>query len=225
MQPYVFDKPFSLGASIYDNSMEYSADYVGTDYAYKQFTRGLSISSGTRLATFMPSDKWGYWTNFTQIGLGYSLRLMRMEGGQNYYFRTLGSQMTSTVNIYGVYNTVNHPFKPTDGFKLGFGFEYGGWQFATDKPFHRVTVDSSYFKSFAERHIFALNASYGYLANLSEEELPIWDNFRPGGEMSIRGYRYGYVGTFKLDNLGSPVIVGGNKQFLANIEYQLKISE
>lgn len=223
--PYVFDKPFSFGVTLFDNALEYSADQVGTDYARKTFTRGVGLSTGTRMATFMSSDRWGAWTNRSQIGIGYSLRLIRMEGGQNYYFRTLGSQLTSTVNINWVYNTVNHPFKPTDGFKFGVGFEYGGWQFATDKPFHRTMVDSSYFKSFAERHIFALNSSYGYLANLTNEELPIWDNFQPGGEMSIRGYRYGWVGTQKLDNLGQPVVIGGNKQFLANAEYQLKIAE
>ncbi|MCL1893181.1 MAG: BamA/TamA family outer membrane protein [Holophagaceae bacterium] len=223
--PYVLDKPFSLGVSLFDSAFEYSADQVGTDYARKQFTRGLGLSTGTRLATFMPSDKWGYWTNVSQVGISYSLRLIRMEGGQNYYFRSLGSQLTSSVSIHWMYNTVNHPFKPTDGYKFGVGFEYGGWQFATDKPFHRTTLESSYFKSYAERHIFALNASYGYLANLTNEELPIWDNFQPGGEMSIRGYRYGWVGTYKNDNLGRPVVIGGNKQFLANIEYQLKIAD
>lgn len=223
--PYVLDKPFSFGVSLFDSALEYSADQVGIDYARKQFTRGIGLSTGTRLSTFMPVERWGRWTNFSQIALGYSLRLMRMEGGQNYYFRTLGSQLTSTVSLSWAYNTVNHPFKPTDGFKLGVGFEYGGWQFATDKPFHRTTTDTSYFKSFAERHIIALNASYGYLANLSSEELPIWDNFQPGGEMSIRGYRFGWVGTQKLDNLGQPVVIGGNKQFLANAEYQLKIAD
>ncbi|MDR0499471.1 MAG: BamA/TamA family outer membrane protein [Holophagales bacterium] len=224
-EPYVMDKPFSFGVTLFDNASEYSAELVGSDYARKQYTRGVGLSTGTRLATFMSSDKWGNWTNYSQVGIGYSLRLMRMEGGQNYYFRTLGSQLTSTVNLNLVYNTVNHPFKPTDGFKFGIGFEYGGWQFGTDKPFHRTIVDSSYFKSYAERHIFALNASYGYLANMSSEELPIWDNFTPGGEMSIRGYRYGYVGTQKLDNLGNPVVVGGNKQFLANAEYHFKIAD
>jgi outer membrane protein insertion porin family len=227
-EPYVLDKPYSIGVSIYDNSYDYSAEQVGTDYAYKQFTRGLGLSTGTRLSTFLPTDKWGNWSRWafrTQVGMGYSLRLIRMEGGQNYYFRTTRSQMTSSVNLNVVYNTVNHPYKPTDGFKLGFGFEYGGWQFATDKPYHRTMFDSSYFKSFAERHIIALNTSYGYLANLSSDELPIWENFRPGGEMSIRGYRYGYVGTQRQDNNGQLVVVGGNKQFLFNAEYQLKIAD
>jgi len=224
-EPYVFDKPFSFGISLYDNATEYNAELVGSDYAYKQFTRGIGLSTGTRVATFMPSDRWGNWTNFSQIGIGYNMSLIRMEGGQNYYFRTLRSQLTSTVSLNLIYNTVNHPFKPTDGLKFAIGFEYGGWQFGTDKPFHRTTVESSYFKSYAERHIFAGNVSYGYLANMSNEELPIWTNFRPGGEMSIRGYRYGYVGTQRLDNLGNPIVLGGNKQFITNFEYHLKIAD
>jgi len=225
MIPYVLDKPFSFGVSIYDNALEYSAEYVGTDYARKQYTRGIGLSSGTRLATFMPSDRWGTWTNFSQIGIGYNLSLIRMEGGQNYYFRTLRSQLTSAVSLNYVYNTINHPFRPTDGFKFGIGFEYGGWQFGTDKPYHRTIFDTSYFKSYAERHVFAFNASYGYLANLSKDELPIWNNFQPGGETSIRGYRYGWVGTQKLDNMGQWVVIGGNKQFLTNVEYHLVIAE
>jgi len=219
------DKPFSFGVNLSDTSYTYDADMVGVDYAYKERNRGIGLSTGTRLATFMPSDKWGGWTNFSQVGLSYSLRTIEMEGGQNYYFRTSGSQMTSLVNLNLTYSTVNHPFRPTDGFKLSIGFGYGGWQFGTDRPFHRTSIETSYFKGFAQRHVFAFNASYGYMKNLASEEQPIWNNFRPGGEMSIRGYRYGWVGTQKLNDLGYPVVVGGNKQFLANIEYQLIIAD
>jgi outer membrane protein insertion porin family len=225
MEPYVLDRPFSFGVSLSDSSLEYDADMVGTDYAFKQHSRGIGLSTGTRLATFMPSSKWGAWTNFTQLGVGYNLQTIEIEGGQNYYFRTSGAQLTSTLGINLVYSTVNHPFRPTDGFKAGVGFSYGGWQLGSDRPFHRTTLESSYFKSFAARHIFAFNVNYGYLNNMSSEELPIWDNFRPGGETSIRGYRYGWVGSQKLNNLGQPVVVGGNKQFLANAEYQLKIAD
>jgi outer membrane protein insertion porin family len=224
-EPYVMDKPFSFGINYSDSSSEYSPDMVGTDYAYKMHSRGVSLSTGTRLSTFLSSEKWGIWTNFTQLGLGYGMQTIEVEGGRNFYFRTSGTQLTSTVNLNLTYSTVNHPFRPTDGFKLGLGFSYGGWQFGSDVPFHRTMVESSYFKSFAMRHIFAVNASYGYLNNLGSGELPIWNNFRPGGEMSIRGYRYYMVGSQKLNNLGQPVVVGGNKQFLANAEYQLKIAD
>jgi outer membrane protein insertion porin family len=224
-EPYVMDKPFSFGISFSDTTYDYSASQVGSDYAFKQRSRGIGLSTGTRLSTFMPSDKWGIWTSFSQLGIGYNLQSIEMEGGQNYFFRTSGSVLTSMVNLNCVFSTVNHPFKPTDGYKLGAGFGYGGWQFGTDKPYHRTTAEATYFKSYGQRHIFGFNASYGYIANLSGEELPIWNNFRPGGEMSIRGYRYGWVGTQKLDNMGRPVVVGGNKEFLANAEYQIVIAE
>jgi len=224
-EPYVMDKPFSFGASISDSTSKYDPAVVGTDYAYKQHSRGLGLSTGTKLATFMPSGKWGTWTNFTSLSLGYNLQTIQIEGGQNYYFRTSGTQLTSTLSAGLVFNTVNHPFRPTDGLKLGLSFGLGGWQFGTDKPFHRTSAEASYFKSFASHHIFAFNSSYGYLKNLGSEELPIWDNFRPGGEQSIRGYRYWQVGAQKPNNLGQPVVVGGNKQFLANFEYHFKIAD
>jgi outer membrane protein assembly factor BamA len=57
------------------------------------------------------------------------------------------------------------------------------------------------------------------------DDLPLYDHYRPGGENSIRGYQYGQVGSVLLDNLGRPVVVGGNKQFIANFEYQFKIAD
>lgn len=73
--------------------------------------------------------------------------------------------------------------------------------------------------------MFAANLSYGYLRNLSSGDIPIYDLFRPGGESSVRGYRYGQVGSVILDNTGSPLVVGGNKQFVSNWEYQFKLAE
>lgn len=103
--------------------------------------------------------------------------------------------------------------------------EYGGWQFGTDKPFLRATWEFTKIANIAERHIFAANLTYGYLRNLSNEILPLWEFYRPGGENTIRGYRYGQVGSVQVDNNGYPVVIGGNKQFIANFEYQFKIAD
>jgi outer membrane protein insertion porin family len=120
---------------------------------------------------------------------------------------------------------VNHPFKPTTGTKVGLSFEYGGWEFGGDKPFCRTTVEFQKFTNVAERHIFGFNASYGYLCNLGTDTLPVYDLFRPGGENSIRGYRWGQIGSVIFDQYGLPEVVGGNKQVLANFEYQFKVSD
>jgi outer membrane protein assembly factor BamA len=63
------------------------------------------------------------------------------------------------------------------------------------------------------------------MKNLGDQQLPIWDLYRPGGENSIRGYRFGQVGSTRLDNNLQEVVVGGTKQFITNLEYQFKIAD
>jgi outer membrane protein insertion porin family len=221
-EPYLLDMPYSLSTSVSDGLIKYDASRVGSSYSYKQFSRSVGASVGTRLSTYLPDKTWAF---FTSYGLGYTYRIMRIEGGRNYYFRNTSSQLTSTLNQSLTYNTVNHPFKPTEGQKIGVSFEYGGWQFGTDTPFFRTNLEYTKVGTLAERHTFAFNTSYGYLKNLSNSEIPIWDLYRPGGENSIRGYKFGQVGSARLDNDLVQVVVGGNKQFIANFEYQFKVAE
>ena len=228
MEPFVFDLPYSFSANVSNGTTEYDASRVGLANAYSQFTRSLGLGVGTRLSTFFPSGIGSWFTGadafFTSINAGYTFRLIRIEGGRNYYFRDNSTQLTSSVNVGITYSTVNHPFKPTSGTKLSFGLEYGGWQFGSDRPHMRNIFEFAKFANLGERHIFGMNATFGYMQNLSKEELPLWDLFRPGGENTIRGYRYGQVGSVLFDN-GQPVVVGGNKQFIANFEYQFKIAD
>ena len=221
-EPWVFDQPYSFGASIANGNTDYDADRVGKANAYEQHTKSLGVSVGTKLSTFFPESRWAF---FTSYSVGYNFRIIRIEGGRSYYFRDNREQLTSTLNQTLSYNTVNHPFKPTDGFRATASLEYGGWQFGGDRPFIRTSFEMAKFASLAERHIFAANVSYGYIRNLSESPLATWELYRPGGENSIRGYRYGQVGSVMYDTSGYPVVVGGNKQFLANLEYQFKIAD
>jgi outer membrane protein insertion porin family len=221
-QPYVFDLPYSFTASLNDSSSDYDASRVGVDNAYKEKSRGAGMSVGMRLSNFFTESVTAYYTTYS---VGYNIRRVQFEGGKNYLYRDIGSLLTSTVSQSLAYNTIDHPFKPTTGIKVAVGYEYGGWQTGTERPFHRTTLDLSKFFSFGGRHIFGFNASYGYIKNLSKEGIPLFDYYRPGGENSIRGYQYGQVGSILYDNNSKPVVVGGNKQFTANFEYQFKITE
>ena len=221
-EPFVFDLPYSFSASVSNGSADYDASRVGIANAYKQFSRSLGLSVGARLSNWLPNKAWAF---FTTYSTGYSFRLIRIEGGRNFYFRDIPNQLTSTFSQSLAYSTVNHQFKPTNGTRVSFGLEYGGWQFGGDKPFLRATWDFAKFTNVADRHIFAVNMSYGYLQNMGREDLPLYDLYRPGGENSVRGYRYGQVGSVLLDNNGYAVVVGGNKQFITNLEYQFKIAD
>ena len=221
-EPYVLDLPYSVTASISNGSTDYDASRVGSNYAYKQFTRSLGLGVGTRLSTFFPNKPWAFWTSYS---VGYSFRVIRMEGGQNWYLKDTDNLLTSSLNQSLTYSTVNHPFKPTRGTKLAFGLEYGGWQLGSDRPFLRTNLEFVKFTNIADRHIFGINASYGQIFNLGNDDLAVYDLYRPGGENSLRGYRYGQVGSTVYDLDGEPIVVGGNKQFLMNLEYQLVISD
>ena len=221
-EPYVLDLPYSLTTSFSNGSVDYDASRVGVANAYSQFTRSIGIGGGAYLSNWFRNKQWA---NFTTVNLGYNFRLIRIEGGRNYYFRDINSQVTSSVTAGITYNTVDQPFKPSRGLSASFSFEYGGWQFGGDRPYYRATWDLAKYVTLAERNTFAVHLNYGYLRNLSDQVLLPFQLYRPGGENSIRGYQYGQVGSVLFDNLGNPVVVGGNKQFIANLEYQFKVAD
>ena len=221
-EPFVFDLPYSFSSSVSNGMADYDASRVGIANAYKQYTRSLGLSVGARLSNWLPDKPWAW---FTTYSTGYTFSLIRIQGGQNFYFRDTPEILSSSISQSITYSTVNHQFKPTDGTRASFSLEYGGWQFGGDVPYLRATWDVAKFVSFSERNIFAFNASYGYLQNMGIDPIPLYNLYRPGGENSIRGYLYGQVGSVMLDNNQHPVVVGGNKQFILNAEYQFKIAD
>ena len=221
-EPYLFDLPYSLSASVFDSKTEYTASRVGADNAYTQKTQGFSTGLGMRLTNFFPDSIIAHYTSYQ---IGYTLRRSEYEGGKNYLYRDIGSLITSSITQSLTYNTTDHPFKPTRGMKVSAAFEVGASALGTDRPFHRTTLDFSQFFNFGGRHIFGFNASYGYIKNTSDEGIPLFDYYRPGGESSVRGYDYGQIGSIVVDNNNNSVVVGGVKQLTANFEYQFKINE
>jgi outer membrane protein insertion porin family len=222
-EPYLFDLPYSLTASVHDSVTDYDASRVGADNAYKQKSRGFGISVGSRLSNFFPEPIWAFYTTYR---LGYSFSRDHFEGGVNYLYRDIGTLTTSMITQSLTYDTTDDPFKPTRGFKLSAGFDIAAGQIGTTRPFNRTSLDYSQFMNLGDRHIFGFNAAYGYIKNLSEAGIPIFNYYKPGGESSIRGYEYGQVGSVYYDSgSGRSIVVGGNKQLIFNFEYQFKVAE
>lgn len=221
-EPYIFDLPYSLSASLFDSKVDYTASRVGADNAYSQKTRGFSTALGMRLSNFFPDSILAHYTSYQ---IGYTLKRSEYDGGKNYLYRDIGSLVTSSITQSLTYNTTDHPFKPTRGTKASISFELGPGALGTDRPFHRTSVDFSQFINFGGRHIFGFNASYGYIKGMGDEGVPLFDYYRPGGESSVRGYDYGQIGSIYLDNNNDSVVVGGIKQLTINCEYQFKIND
>lgn len=218
-EPYLFDLPYSLSASFSDSDTDYDESKVGEDNAYNQKSRSLGATLGARLSNFFPEPIWAFYTTYS---IGFNIQRDQFSGGSNYLYRDIGTLNTTTISQSLAYDTVDHPFKPTRGTLVRLGYDFAGW--GTDRPHTRTSLDVTKFFSFSDRHVFGINASYGYTNNTSKEGLPYFNYYKPGGEDSVRGYSYGQIGSIVYDN-GKPIVVGGIKKFVANFEYQFKITE
>lgn len=218
-EPYLFDRPYSLSASLSDSDTRYDESKVGEDNAYKQKSRSLGVSIGARLSNLFPEPVWAFYTTYS---VGFNLSRDQFSGGSNYLYRDIGTLKTTTISQSLAYDTVDHPFKPTRGLLVRLGFDYAGW--ASDRPYHRTSLDITKFFNFGDRHVVGMNVSYGYTNNMSPKGLPYFNYYKPGGEDSVRGYSYGQIGSIVYDN-SKPIVVGGIKKFVMNFEYQFKITE
>ena len=78
---------------------------------------------------------------------------------------------------------------------------------------------------FPRNALLGLNLEAGFVQQIEGSEIPIFERFQLGGEQSLRGFRAGAVVPLQketnqvfTDDLGR--ILGGNKFFVINVEYQ-----
>lgn len=223
-KPYVFDRPYSFFSSLADRKEEYDALRTGGDYAFDIRTQELNLGSSVLLGDIMPKVG-SHWFKWTRYGLGYSLKKHRISKTENPLFDLSNNQRSASINQSLIYSTLNSPFNPTQGFKLGATLDVGGWQFSDEKFHLRLGLEMAKLWQMTEKHAIGLRLRYHQLTNLGKDEIPIWLLYRPGGENSIRGYRPSSVGSVLLDANGAPLAVGGNRQLVANVEYQMRATE
>jgi len=220
--PYFLDRPYSLSASVLDQSEKFDGSRVGSDYASYIKAKGLYLGSDVNLASVFHGALID-WIKWTRYGIGYTLKKNKIEGNPSASFLTSLPQLSSAIHQNIIYSTINHPFSPTEGLKLGFNLDFGGWQFGNEKFYFKYGVELAKLASPIKGHVFGFKVKFNQIANLNKENLPIWLMYRPGGENSIRGYRPSSVGSILFDANNIPLAVGGNRQLISNFEYQFKV--
>jgi outer membrane protein insertion porin family len=221
LEPYIFDLPYSFSARVFDSYANYDASRVGIENAYTQKTRGFGFAVGSRLSNFWSN---GLWAHYTTLTIGYNASWAHYNG-TDFLYKDVPYLRTSSISPSIVYDTTDHPFKPTRGVRLGFSYEFAPGFLGTNRPYNKVSSNAAGFYTPSDRHTFAANINYGYIKNESSDGIPLISYYRLGGEESVRGYEYGQIGSIRYDNLGNAVVVGGNKQLVVNLEYQFKIAE
>ena len=178
---------------------------------------------GTRLSTFLPDPTWAF---FTTYQVGYTLPHHADPGRPE----LLLPQHRPPAHLHReptlTYSTVNHPFKPTAGQKIGVALRVRrlavrhGRALLPHHPGLRQVDQPRRAAHLRLQRQLRLRATTSATATCR-----IWDLYRPGGENSIRGYRFGQVGSAQLDNNLQQWWSAATSSSSSTLEYQFKIAD
>lgn len=205
-QPYIFDKPMTLGFNVFDRK-------ITIPYLYNQFAKGIRLMFGTRV--------YGYW----RFNLNYSFQKQIMEipsyedeQGQQYYYNPYfypGKYFVSALEPILYRSTIDSPLTPSRGTMYNLAFRYAGSFLGGDVHLYRPRFEFARYQPLFANHVLGFHVEYQFIKPIRNNEVPYWERFFLGGEQSIRGYEYYTVGPRDEKN----ILIGGVKSLVFNLEY------
>jgi outer membrane protein assembly factor BamA len=199
-EPFLFDRPYSLGVSGYffeRSYNEYLEERVGGRFSLgHQFDRNWSASATLRIENI----------NVSQVSIFAPPEYTSVQG--NNFLIAPGVKVT--------YDARDSFLKPTQGFVVNAAYEQGLGEFT----FPLLNVDvSKYFTVWQRpdgsgKHVVALRSQVSYAG----PDTPVYEKFFAGGFQSLRGFAFRGVGPFV-----NGFNVGGDFMFLNSIEYQIPV--
>ena len=145
-------------------------------------------------------------------------------------FRT-GTQITSAVRFSLAWDRRDNRLFPTKGFYQFASAEFAPDFLGGDLNYARYTLFSRFYFPLPLGAVFKTNLTLGYIANLDpNRRLPVSELYYLGGINTIRGYSLSSISPTILvpvcNRPDCPVttfVVGGNKQFVLNLELEFPI--
>ena len=235
-KPYLFGKNMSGGVNVFSRRIE----WIG---AYTQESEGLSVTVGKPLALFTRMfvtysfEKTGvkdvnpflFGNTSDQDSIGprsinpFFAEVLLLDSG--------GRRAISKITPSIVFNTVDHPIFPRSGQQYQASLGIAG--VGGDTRFLKPTLEGTWYFQHLARTVIGLRTQYQHIASGAPERLPVFERLWLGGEYSIRGFDIRRVGPtladidpeVSPDSFNGRTIIGGNKSFLVNAEYQIIIAQ
>jgi outer membrane protein insertion porin family len=246
-EPYMFDRPISMGASLfsrktqfflYSNDPEYSEVREGATVTFGMPVRGFSrlfnsytyeivdsaASEALSTAQGNPSTSTGQSsastvTITTASGTTTYARTTPVPPTLNFLVEE-GRHIESRIEPTFVFDTVDNPFTPRRGMRFTAGSKVAGGGLGGTVNYLRPEAEWIVYVPHTRRTAIGLRGQAGYLRPYGgTEKLPHYLRYFLGGENQIRGFDLRTVGPISEDNQ----LTGGNKFVLFNAEYYLDI--
>ena len=209
-EPYLVDRPISLGFSVYSNSFRYdqARELYGLDPS--NLPQGLGFEdrlnfeqkhTGFSVSTSYPAKL------FHRLGLSYVRDNSQTTGinpATKEYFSAVATQnrdfFTSTdYTTYRArrlapsytYSTVNNPYNATRGHSFTGTFEFTGGFLGGDINYYRPTAEFRYYRPMDRgRNTLAMRAMASYVQSFTNLSVPFYERFFAGGDFDIRGFDF-----------------------------------
>ncbi|OGQ17977.1 MAG: outer membrane protein assembly factor BamA [Deltaproteobacteria bacterium RIFCSPHIGHO2_02_FULL_40_11] len=201
-EPYTFDSLWSSGFDAYN-----------TETRTTNFTE---LKTGGDLRVGHPIGE------LTNTYLTYKLEDVRLKDVTNTSsndIRTPGviSSMLGTI----VYDARNNRFEPSKGIYDQLSTEFAG--LGGDNNYFKSILKSRFYYPAYFNGVLRLNVETGFLVRTTDKILPATERFFLGGVNSLRGFKPFSIGPTGVDNAGKEVLLGGDRQLFANLEYELPL--
>jgi len=247
-EPYIFDRPITLGASVFSRKTEYLL--YSSDPEYIEVREGATITVGTALRAFSRVYN-GYTYEVVDSAGGEAFRAalddssssqtptstpaitITTASGTTTYTRTIaiaptfsyqieeGRHVESRVEPTFVYDTVDNPFMPRRGMRITGGTRLAGGPLGGTVNYLRPEAEWILYVPHTKRTALGVRGQAGYLQPYGGTKLlPYYLRYFLGGENQIRGFDLRTVGPINDDN----ELIGGDKFVLFNAEYYLDIA-
>src|SRR5581483_2171811 len=119
-----------------------------------------------------------------------------------------GTTKTSLIGYTFVYNTLDDPIKPTNGWVFSMSQEFAG--LGGSLRYLRNQASAAYYHPvFWESMVGSLSLQAGYITGYDNQKIPIQERFFKGGD-SFRGFAQAGVGPRDTVLTGDNGAVGGN---------------
>jgi outer membrane protein insertion porin family len=219
-EPYMFDRPLSVGASLFSNKINYltTTGSVG----YSEVMSGASLTGGYLLGRFLR----GYLTySYQVIDVSISKDLLSANSSLNAAgepifnpFLDQGRHIESRIGPSVVYNSVDNPYTPRSGKRITAGIDFAGGPLGGSSDYYSPNGEAIVYVPFIGKTAFGLRGQAAWIRQYGDtEQLPYYRRFYLGGENQIRGVDIRTVGPVDSANRE----LGGNKFVLFNAEYYL----
>ncbi|MEP6994447.1 MAG: outer membrane protein assembly factor BamA [Acidobacteriota bacterium] len=216
--PWFLDRNQTTGLSLYRRRVNYLSIDELREGGSAFYAKGLGLFDSASLLY-----------SYENIDASFPVRSAQTPPGQPpppaKFTDTTGK--TSSLTPAYRYDSRNDPFDPSAGFRLSASLQVAPKFLGSGNLFLKPLMGSTIYipVTFPRHAEVALNLEAGYIHPISGSELPIFERFQLGGEQSLRGFQQGAVlpvapKTYQVftDEFGR--ILGGNKFFVLNVEYQ-----